>query len=232
MAFLCPHRLALALAAIALAAGPAGSASAGPADAGPGPHGPATARIYACFVPADSCVAPIVAAIAAARAEIRVQAYGFTSAPILGALAAAKARGADVQVILDKSNDRRASDDNADSPRTRYSGATYMANTGIPVWIDHAPAIAHNKLIVIDGRLVIGGSYNYTIAAERRNAENVTFIDSPEVAAWFLANWASRRDASYPFRSEAAGTGAGRSAGAPLAGTPGCAAESGSGCAR
>lgn len=187
------------------------------ADPGPGsraglPHGPATARVSACFVPEEPCVDDIVSAIAGARQEIRVQAYGFTSPPILRALAAAKVRGVDVQVILDKSNDRAGQDtrfpahlDNPDAAlrlRSRYSGATYMANAGVPVWIDDATGIAHNKLIVIDRRLVIGGSYNYTLSAERRNAENVTFIDSAEVAEWFRANWLSGREASRPFRAE------------------------------
>ena len=195
----------IAAVAIPLVLGIAPPVSAGQA------HGPADARVSACFVPAQECVGAIVAAIGGARTEIRVQAYGFTSAPILSALAAAKARGTDVQVILDKSNDPgvREETEYADTARLpprrhRYSGATYIANAGVPVWIDADPAIAHNKLIVIDRHLVIGGSYNYTISAERRNAENVTFIDSPEVAEWFLANWNSRRDASHPFRAEPA----------------------------
>lgn len=184
-------------------------------------------------MPARSCVGDIVAAIAAAREQIRVQAYGFTSPPILGALAAAKARGVDVQVILDKTNDRGGEDENAldfvanpqgqRRARSRYSGATYMDNAGVPVWIDDAPAIAHNKLLVIDRHLVIGGSYNYTLAAERRNAENVTFIDSPEVAEWFLANWASRRDVSRPFLAAPAAIRARGSL--PVAGAAGCAAS-------
>jgi phospholipase D len=196
-----------------------------PAFAAEPAHGPVAAHVSACFVPAQACVQDIVAAIKGARQEVRVQAYGFTSAPILGALAAAKARGADVQVILDNSNDRTQAStgpEDADRRRSRYSGATYMANAGVPVWIDDAPAIAHNKIIVIDRRLVIGGSYNYTASAERRNAENVTFIDSPEVAEWFLSNWTSRRDASRPFRAEPAEIGALGGA-SPLAATADCA---------
>jgi phosphatidylserine/phosphatidylglycerophosphate/cardiolipin synthase-like enzyme len=164
---------------------------------------PVQASVTACFVPAEVCVDSIVAAISAAKTAIRVQAYGFTSAPIISALAAAKRRGIDVQVILDKSNDRtgeyRASTEEERPPRGRYSGATYMANAGVPVFIDIQPAIAHNKLIIIDGHLVIGGSYNYTQAAEHRNAENVTFIDSPEVAGWYLANWQARKEVSRPY---------------------------------
>jgi phospholipase D len=154
--------------------------------------GPVSASVSVCFVPGEDCAARIIEAISSARHQIRVQAYGFTSPAILGALAGAHHRGVDVQVILDRSNDRSGSE-------ARYSGATYVANVGVPVWIDTASGIAHNKLIVIDGRLVIGGSFNFTKSAQIRNVENVTFIDSSEIATWYLANWASRRAASYRF---------------------------------
>jgi phospholipase D len=135
-----------------------------------------------CFVPAERCAPRIVAAIDAARESIRVQAYGFTSRPILKALAAAHRRGVDVQVIVDRSAVER-----------RYHGATDMASAGIPVWIDFPPAIAHTKAIIIDGALVIGGSFNYTQAAEQRNVEDVTFTQSRDIASRFLANWERRR---------------------------------------
>ncbi|WP_112603031.1 phospholipase D-like domain-containing protein [Rhizobium sp. WW22] len=70
---------------------------------------------------------------------------------------------------------------------------------GVPVWIDFEPAIAHNKIIVIDGRLTIGGSYNYTAAAQKRNAENVTFTESRELARKYLGNWDSRLKVSRAF---------------------------------
>jgi phosphatidylserine/phosphatidylglycerophosphate/cardiolipin synthase-like enzyme len=92
-------------------------------------------------------------------------------------------------VILDKSNDRSGE-------KSRYSGAKFVAHAGIPVFIDHQPAIAHNKIVIIDRHLVITGSYNFTRSAERRNAENVTFIDSAEVASRFLSNWNARRAVS------------------------------------
>lgn len=156
------------------------------------------AQVAVCFVPAQKCDAGIVAAIESARHTIRVQAYGFTAAPILTALAAAKARGVDVAVILDKSNDPevRHGGHRTTSARALNSGAPFTAAAGIPTWIDHTVAIAHNKVIVIDGHLVIGGSYNYTASAEHRNAENVTFIDSQDIAALYLTNWDGRRAVS------------------------------------
>ena len=165
------------------------------------PLGPVTAKVSVCFVPAQVCDIAIATAIDAARSSIRVQAYGFTSHRILAALAAAHARGVDVQVILDKSDEhalRRG--------RVRRSGAAFTDAAGIPTWIDDKVAIAHNKLIIIDRHLVVGGSYNYTASAEHRNAENATFIDSTELAERYLENWESRRLVSRAWNQIAAGT--------------------------
>src|SRR5271165_3316088 len=135
------------------------------------------------YRPASRPTPLIAETIDAAQHEIRVQAYWLTSVPILRALAGAERRGLDVAAILDKSQDRQ------DDPRGRYSPAVYLAHAGIHVLIDDEPAIAHNKVIVLDGRTVITGSFNFTASADTRNAENVVILDSPDVAGWFLANW-------------------------------------------
>ena len=70
---------------------------------------------------------------------------------------------------------------------------------GIPVFIDAKPELAHNKLIIIDRQVVIGGSYNYTRAAEEDNAENVTVLKSGPLANLFLRNWQSRLAVSTRF---------------------------------
>jgi len=134
----------------------------------------------------------VVKAISAAKAQVLVQAYGFSNTAILKALVDAKYRGVDVRVILDRSNDKG-----------RYSGATYMSNAGIPVWIDYKPAIAHNKVIVIDSRDVITGSFNFTEAAQEHNAENVLFLqDVVDLAAVYAKDWQWRLSASRQFRSK------------------------------
>jgi phosphatidylserine/phosphatidylglycerophosphate/cardiolipin synthase-like enzyme len=47
----------------------------------------------------------------------------------------------------------------------------------------------HHKVIVIDERIVITGSYNFTSRAERRNDENLLIIDDPTLAAAYLAEF-------------------------------------------
>ena len=146
------------------------------------------ATIDVCFRPGEtSCESAIVTALDGARRTLLVQAYGFTDPQIIHAIGEAEKRGVVVRVILDKEN-----------RQPRYTGATYLRNAGIPVRIDDKVAIAHNKVMVIDGETVIGGSYNYTRSAEDKNAENVTFTKSACVAKLYTGNFERRWTASAP----------------------------------
>lgn len=53
----------------------------------------ATAQVSVCFTPAEQCEGKIVDAIDRAQSSIRVQAYGFTSFPIIHALQRAAGQG-------------------------------------------------------------------------------------------------------------------------------------------
>jgi phosphatidylserine/phosphatidylglycerophosphate/cardiolipin synthase-like enzyme len=130
------------------------------------------------FSPKGGCTEAVANEIGAARTAILVQAYSFTSAPIAKALVEARRRGVDVQVILDKSQ------------RTeKYSSADFLLHAAIPVYIDAQHAIAHNKIMIIDGHTVITGSFNFTNAAEEHNAENLLVLRSPQLADTYAANW-------------------------------------------
>lgn len=131
------------------------------------------------FSPRGGCEAAIVAQIMAATTSIDVQAYSFTDANIAGALVDAHKRGVKVRAVLDKSN-----------KTAQYSAATFLTNAGVSTWIDSKHAIAHNKIILIDGKTVITGSYNFTKAAEESNAENLLVVeDRPAIVAAYLANF-------------------------------------------
>jgi phosphatidylserine/phosphatidylglycerophosphate/cardiolipin synthase-like enzyme len=72
----------------------------------------------------------------------------------------------------------------------RYSGATFLANAGIPVYIDSQHAIAHNKIMIIDRSTLITGSFNFTKAAEEKNAENLLVIKgNPQLIGKYLSNF-------------------------------------------
>lgn len=122
-----------------------------------------TTEVY--FSPKGGATEAVVAEIGKAQKEILVQAYSFTSTPIAKALLEAHKRGVKVEAVLDKSQQPE-----------RYTSATFLNNAGVPVLIDDKHAIAHNKIMIIDRSVVITGSFNFTKAAEEKNAENLLVI--------------------------------------------------------
>ena len=147
----------------------------------------APAEVY--FSPHGGCTEAIVKEIGRAQSEILVQAYSFSSAPIAKALLDAHKRGVREEVILDKSQRTQ-----------RYSSATFLANVGIPTFIDGKHAIAHNKIMIIDRSFVITGSFNFTKAAEEKNAENVLVIRSKDLARAYLGNWYKHKEHAEEYR--------------------------------
>ena len=135
-------------------------------------------NIAVYFSPAGGCTEAVVSNLNQAKSNVLVQAYSFTSAPIAKALVDAKKRGVNVQVILDKSQ------------RTeKYSSADFLLHEGVPTFIDAKHAIAHNKIMILDGATVLTGSFNFTKAAESNNAENLLVIHDAELAAKYTVNW-------------------------------------------
>ncbi|HMJ89503.1 MAG TPA: phospholipase D-like domain-containing protein [Candidatus Acidoferrum sp.] len=53
--------------------------------------------------------------------------------------------------------------------------------------------------MIIDEQMVISGSFNFTKAAEERNAENVLIIDEKAIAAKYLRNWQQHAAHSEPY---------------------------------
>jgi phosphatidylserine/phosphatidylglycerophosphate/cardiolipin synthase-like enzyme len=147
---------------------------------------PAGVRVY--FSPKGGATEAVANALDHATNAILVQAYSFTSASIAQALVSSHRRGVKVQVILDHSQ------------RTeKYSEADFLRNNGISTLIDARHAIAHNKIIIIDGYLLVTGSFNFTRAAEEHNAENLLVINDPVLAQQYVANWQVHQQHSEPF---------------------------------
>jgi phosphatidylserine/phosphatidylglycerophosphate/cardiolipin synthase-like enzyme len=137
---------------------------------------PAAAEVY--FSPSGGSARAVIEQLDHAKNEVRVQAYSFTHTGIAKALVDAKQRGVDVQIILDKSNQSQ-----------KYNAADFTAHAGVPTYIDAKHAIAHNKIMVIDGETVITGSFNFTKGAEEKNAENLLVLQSKPLAQRYLQNW-------------------------------------------
>jgi len=167
-----------------------------------------TARVAVYFSPKAGATEAVVREVEAAQQQILVQAYSFTSAPIAKALVEAHKRGVTVQAVLDKSNQT-----------DKYSAATFLVHAGIPTRIDAQHAIAHNKVMVIDSATVITGSFNFTKAAEEKNAENLLVIkDASELVKAYEQNILLHASHSQPYTRQPSAAPSTRS---PVTNSPG-----------
>ncbi len=155
---------------------------------------PATGDIEIAFTPGDAADNLIIAAIDRAQSEILVHAYTFTHRRIAQALVTAKRRGVSVSVLADREQARAVP----------QNVLPQLVAGGVDVWLDGNFQAAHNKVIVIDAELphatTITGSYNFTLAAQRSNAENVVVLrDHPAVARAYRENWQRLKAAAMPW---------------------------------
>jgi PLD-like domain len=156
------------------------------------PFSPARVAVY--FSPNGGMTEAVVRALDAAQTQVLMQAYSFTSAPIAKALVEAHKRGVKVLAVLDKSNET-----------DKYSAATFLNNAGIQPLIDDKHAIAHSKVMVIDGATIITGSFNFTKAAEEKNAENLLVIkDAPELVKAYEATIRLHAGHAHLYKRQAA----------------------------
>lgn len=156
---------------------------------------PATGTVQVAFTPGNDAGKLIADAISDARQQVLVQAFSFTHRKIAEALIAAKQRGVDVKVVADKEQ----------THRIPTSVIAELMGGGVPVFIDSDHAGAHNKVIVIDadspGAMLITGSFNFTHAAQYKNAENVLLIrGNPALTNLYLKNWRHHYEHSQPYR--------------------------------
>lgn len=144
-----------------------------------------SSQIHACFEPKGNCAQQIINTISQAKRQVLVQVYSFTSIPIAQSLVAAKNRGIDIEILSDKSQ-----------LKSNGSVLPYLKNKNIFIKIDYLPAIAHNKIMIIDREIVITGSYNFTANAEKRNAENLLIIHDKTLAKNYFDYWRKRNSLS------------------------------------
>jgi len=149
--------------------------------------------IAAHFSPKGGCTDAVVQELKKAKHEILVQAYSFTSKEIAQALVDAKARGLHIEILLDKSNEQET-----------YSELAELLSEGLPMLIDSHHAIAHNKVMILDGKTLITGSFNFTHQAEHSNAENLLIVKGqPALVQMYRQNFMEHKSHSQPAQLKA-----------------------------
>ncbi|MCK4325743.1 phospholipase D family protein [bacterium] len=127
--------------------------------------------ILVYFSPKGGCQGAIVKQVNEAKSEILVAMYALTEGDISWALVKARERGIDIKVVLDQAQRTQ-----------KYAKGRFLSKKGVPVRYENRSGLLHHKFAVIDNKIVITGSFNWTASAESRNNENLLIITSEELA--------------------------------------------------
>lgn len=142
--------------------------------------------LHACFTPNEKCLPLILKELDSAQKSIYIQCYAFTSKPIAKLLLKKVKQGVRIKILADKSN-----------LQSKFSQIPYLAHAGIPVLYEKGVRIAHNKVIIIDEKRILTGSYNFSNAAEHFNSENILLIKDKATAQKYVRNFNQRSKASH-----------------------------------
>jgi len=131
------------------------------------------------FSPDDGVAAHILDVLNSAQKSIYFMAFTFTRTDFTDVMIARAQAGVTVQGVFEKRQIAAGAD----------QAWNALTNAGLEVRQDGNSFTMHNKVIVVDGQIVVTGSYNFTKAAEDSNDENVLIIHNPEIAAAYMNEW-------------------------------------------
>ncbi len=131
-------------------------------------------KIY--FSPGTDCLNAIVDTLKKAEHSAKICVFTISDNRIVDAIKDMQLNGVNIKIISD--NDKRYDKGN---------DIDYMASRlGIDIKLDTTSAHMHHKFAVIDDKITITGSYNWTRSAETRNYENILVTDDEKVAKTYV----------------------------------------------
>lgn len=139
------------------------------------------------FSPDSDFEEKIIELINNSQSSIKFLAFAFTNDKIADALIAAKNRGVEIQGVFDEEQDEFQ--DGSDYDR--------LLNEGIDVKLDGSSYKLHDKVFIFDKKIVITGSYNFTVQANEENFENSIVIYNADIAAKYLSNFTTIYQEAY-----------------------------------
>ena len=133
-------------------------------------------RIDTYFSPDDGVLSALVLVLESAQESIYFLAYSFTSNQ-LGELIRQKAES-DVAIAGVMDDEQVRSNQGTEFDPFRQAA--------LDVRIDGIDGLMHHKVFIVDEKIVVMGSYNFSQNAEQRNDENILIIYDPVIAEQFL----------------------------------------------
>ena len=130
------------------------------------------------FAPEDEVADHVVDHLKVAQHSIHFLAFSFTNDDIGAAMMTRAKAGVEVAGVFETTGSE-----------TQFSEYGKMKKANLDVLQDGNPYSMHHKVIIVDGREVMFGSFNFTGSADNDNDENLLIIDDPTIAQAFEAEY-------------------------------------------
>jgi len=131
------------------------------------------------FSPDSNFEKRVISLINSAKYSVNFLAFAFTNSKIAEALVLANKRGVIVRGVFDKTQNNYQ----------KYSKYKYLKDNNLDVKLDKNRFKLHSKVIIIDEKIVVSGSYNFTKKANNKNDENSIVIFDRDIAKKYLINF-------------------------------------------
>lgn len=135
---------------------------------------PQKQQMEALFFPSEDSYQRVIQVLKGAKQSLDICVFTITDDRITDVLFRHQEAGLPIRVITD---DDKAADLGSD--------VIDLARQGMSVRFDNSPDHMHHKFAIIDRRLLLTGSFNWTRSASLRNQENLIITDQPALVASF-----------------------------------------------
>lgn len=127
------------------------------------------------FSPGNDCENAIISAIRKAKSTIKICVFTISENEISEALIRAHKRGINIKIITDN-----------DKINDTGSDIRWLLDEGLTIRIDEATSHMHHKFCIVDKKILLTGSYNWTKSAADRNQENILITYDPKSVKLYL----------------------------------------------
>lgn len=135
-------------------------------------------QVEVLFSPEDPVRERILDLLHQARQSIYFMAFSFTDDKMGKALAQQAQAGVEIHGVFEKRGST-----------SKYSEYGRLKKLKLDVHQDGNPGILHHKVFILDRKIVITGSYNFSKNADRSNDENLMVLHNPEIAQRYLEEY-------------------------------------------
>ncbi len=152
-------------------------------------------QVEVLFSPDDIVAARLGQLISEAKESISFLAYSFASSDLGKNIRDRAKEGVAINGVLEFD---LVDPDQVNPNPNLVEELNFFRQAGLNVLLDRNPELLNHKIMVIDGQIVVVGSYDFTNRAENDNDENVLIIHSEAVAQKFLEEFQRVQSRAQP----------------------------------